>query len=285
VSGASGFIGGSLSSYFTSKNHTIYKLVRSVGGTDLWNLEKEDLEGFDACIHLAGEPLTLARWSEVKKERILESRKRGTLLLANALAKLNRPPKVFLSASAIGFYGDRGDEILDEKSGKGESFLADVCREWESASRSLEERGVRVVRTRFAMVLGPGGGALQKMLPFYRLGLGGRLGSGRQWMSWVARDDLIRAIEFILVNDIRGIVNIASPHPVRQEEFARTLSEMLHRPAIFRAPKWVLRLLLGEAADQMILASARALPRVLESSGFSFQYPYLRDALEKALQK
>ena len=292
MSGASGFIGGSLSSFLREKKHEVFKLVRS-GVRDrfsiLWDpekgiLEKEALAGFDACIHLAGEPLTLTRWNRAKRERILQSRKKGTLLLSNALSKLSHPPKFFLSASAVGFYGDREDEILDEKSSSGKSFLSEVCREWESGSRVLEEKGVRVVRTRFAVVLGPKGGALQKMLLPYRLGLGGRLGTGRQWMSWVAREDLIRAIEFILMKEeIRGIVNISSPHPVRQEEFSKTLARVLHRPAFFSVPAWALRLLLGKTADEMLLMSARVLPRVLESFGFLFQYPYLERALEKAL--
>ncbi len=284
-----------MADYFQSQGHSVVKLVRSKDLQEresdkiFWNPEegkaiKEQFEGFDAVVHLAGEPL-LGRWTKRKKRNILFSRTVGTWFLSQILAQLFQPPQCFISASAIGYYGDRGDEILTEESEAGGGFLASVCCEWEKASRAIEERGVRTVHTRFGMVLGPSGGALQKLASLYRLGLGGKFGTGKQWISWVEREDLIRAIEHCTANaEIEGAVNVVSPHPVRQEEFSNQLSEALHRTAKLHFPAWLLRLFLGEAADEAILASARVEPRKLLNSRFSFRYPYLIDALQKALK-
>lgn len=295
VSGASGFIGRPLVEFLSSQGHTVIKLIRSKDrslfpGSIGWNPEEGraapgDFEGFDAVIHLAGEPLSFGRWTRRKKEKILFSRTLGTHLLSQILAQLLRPPRVFISASAVGYYGDRGEEILTEESGAGRGFLASVCCEWEKASQPLENRGTRGVHARFGMVIGPGGGALQKMLLPYRLGLGGRLGSGKQWISWIDREDLIRAIHFTLEHpSLEGAVNLVSPSPVRQEEFVRTLAKILHRPQLGSLPSWLLRLLLGEMADEMLLPSARVQPAKLIDAGFAFRTPCLADSLLKALQ-
>lgn len=245
---------------------------------------RSDYEGFDAVIHLAGEPLTLNRWTSAKKEKIFTSRVSSTLALSQIFANQLRPPKVFISASGIGYYGDRGDEILAENSGPGSGFLPHLCAEWEKASLEIEGRGIRTVRTRFGVVIGPHGGILQKMILPYKLGLGGKLGSGQQWISWVALEDLILAIHHILLNtSLSGSINLVSPNPVRQEEFSRTLAHLLHRPAFLTTPAWFLKMAFGTTADDLLLASARVMPRKLLSSGFSFLVPELQDALQKAL--
>jgi hypothetical protein len=291
LSGATGFVGSALRSYLTQKGSTVIPLIRGASreGSIGWDpeagrLRKEDFEGFDAVIHLAGEPI-MGRWSADKKERILLSRTMSTLFLSTILAQLYQPPKVFLSASAVGFYGDRGEELLTEKSREGRGFLARVCTEWEKASLPIENRGARTLHTRFGIVIGKGG-ALQKMLLPYKLGLGGRLGSGHQWMSWIALDDLVRAIELALHDEtLEGPVNLVSPHPIRQADFSKTLASLLHRPALLNQPAWFLRLLFGEMADEMLLASARAEPTKLLAADFHFHLPHIRDALKKALQK
>ncbi|MES2274151.1 MAG: TIGR01777 family oxidoreductase [Chlamydiota bacterium] len=293
VSGASGFIGKPLTDYLSLRGHAIVKLVRTpqpgnpdtiFWDPDMGQAPKEQFEGFDAVIHLAGEPLSLGRRTSAKREKIRSSRIVGTHFLAQILSHLSCPPKVFISASAVGFYGDRGEEILTETSRNGHSFLASVCSEWEKASAPLKNRGIRVVHTRFGMVLGPNGGILQKMLVPFKLGLGGSLGSGRQWLSWIAREDLIRALDHILQNSsLEGAVNVVSPHPVCQENFSKILAETLHRPAFGNLPAWFLRLIFGKSADEMLLASTRVKPEKLLLSGFSFHCPFLKDALRKAL--
>lgn len=295
ISGASGFIGTPLVSFLASQGHVIVSLVRSTDrhapNSIVWDPEvgsarSEDFEGFDAAIHLAGEPLTLTRWSAKKREKILQSRTVGTMFLSHLLSTVNRPPRLFLSASAVGYYGNRGEEILTEESQAGNGFLANVCCAWEKASFSIRNRGARVVHTRFGMVLGPNGGALKKMLTPFRLGLGGALGSGKQWVSWVQRDDLIRAIAHILNDEsLEGPINVASPNPVRQEEFAKTLADLLHRPHFFNLPAWVLRLCYGMAADELLLSSTRVKSTKLLAAKFSFNYPDLRSALYRAVQK
>jgi uncharacterized protein (TIGR01777 family) len=292
ISGASGFVGGALFRFLASRGHDPVALGRSKKGENsiIWNPEEGtavlgDFEGFDAVVHLAGEPLTLARWSRSKKEKILYSRTVGTFFLSQLLSQLLQPPKVFVSASAIGFYGDRGEEVLTEESGAGSGFLASVCCEWEKAARSLANRGVRTVQTRFGMVLGPDGGALAKMLLPFKLGLGGRLGPGNQWVSWIDREDLIRAIDFILVQEsMEGPVNLVSPHAVRQKEFAETLAALLHRPAKLPLPAWLLHVLYGESADEMILSSCRAAPGKLMKARFPFLLPNIKDSLQKAIR-
>lgn len=275
ISGASGFIGSALAQFLQGNGHAIFSYSRTP--------DQPHLDPFDVVIHLAGEPLTLGRWSQAKQERILLSRTQGTEQLCRAL--LHSPPKLFLSASAVGYYGNRGEELLTENSPPGTGFLAHVCREWEKASQPLAKKGVRVVHTRFGMVLGPHGGALQKMLLPYKLGLGGKLGSGKQWMSWVARDDLIRAIDLIIANeDLEGPVNVVSPHPVRQEEFSKILAKLLHRPSFLTLPAPLLKGALGLMAEEMLLASARVEPTKLLSFRFPFRHPDLNNALHYALQ-
>jgi len=294
ISGATGFIGKPLADYFLAKGHQVVKLVRSenldaTADAIFWNPDagkaiKGHFERFDAVIHLAGEPV-MGRWTRRKKQKILYSRTVGTWFLAQILAQLFQPPQFFLSASAIGIYGDRGEEILTEESEAGRGFLATVCCEWEKASKAIESRGIRTVRARFGMVLGPHGGALQKMALPYKLGLGGRLGSGKQWISWVAREDLIRAIDHCFLTEmLEGPVNIAAPRSVRQEDFSKTLAELLNRPSAVPLPAWFLRLIFGGMADEVLLSSARVEPVKLLESGFSFHYPLLIDALRKALK-
>lgn len=241
---------------------------------------KELFEGFDAVIHLAGENIATHRWTKSQMRKILFSRTIGTFLLSHVLSQLYQPPKVFLSPSAVGYYGNRGDEELDDESPPGSSFLAKVCCEWERAAEAINKRGARVVHPRMGMVLGQGGGALQKLLLPYRLGLGGKLGSGRQWISWVALEDVLRAYEFALTDEkVEGSFNLVSPHPVLQEEFSHDLAHILHRPDFFHQPASLLRLLFGQMADELLLSSAKVLPVKLQKLGFSFRYPALDMAL------
>ncbi len=293
VSGASGFIGKPLVSFLSSLGHNVVSLHRSLdiisSASIYWDPEKrsaraEDFEGFDAVIHLAGEPLTLSRWSLQKREKILQSRVGGTMFLSHLMAEAVRPPKLFISASAIGYYGSRGDEILTEESASGNGFLAYVCSSWEKASFAIQNRGARVVHARFGMVLDRSGGALQSMLLPFRLGVGGPLGSGEQWISWIHRIDLIRAIVRILDDEfLEGAVNLVAPHPVRQKEFASILAQLMHRPHFFRLPAWFLRLCFGVSADELLLSSTRVRCAKLLESKFSFNYPDLRGALHEAL--
>lgn len=290
LSGASGFVGSALFTHLQSKQYQVVRLVRepNLPNSICWDPEKgrlvkEAFEGFDAVVHLAGENIS-SRWNQEKKKAILFSRTVGTFLLSTVLAQLYHPPKVFISASAVGFYGDRGDEILTEKSGAGRGFLANVCCEWEKATHPIAERGSRCVQTRFGMVIGPGG-ALKKMMLPYRLGLGGPIGSGEQWISWVDRSDLVRAIDFCLTSDLEGPINVVSPNCIRQKEFSRVLGSALHRPAILRQPAWMLRLLFGQMADEVLLASQRVEPAQLIRADFSFHTPQLDVALQKAIEE
>jgi hypothetical protein len=246
--------------------------------------ETERLEGLEAAIHLSGANVAAHRWTSAYKREIWASRMDSTRALATALAGLRQPPRVLLAASATGVYGDRRDEILDERAGPGKGFLAELCREWEAAARPAAQAGIRVVNLRFGVVLGPGDGALGKMLPLFRLGLGGRLGSGRQWMSWVGLPDAVAAIPFALdAAALAGPVNVTSPEPVTNAEFTRALAKAVHRPAILPAPAFALRLALGEMADEALLASARAVPAKLIAAGFRFANPSIDAALAAAL--
>ena len=291
ISGASGFVGAPLCSYFSSQGHEIVRLVRAKPQSPdeiQWDpvagkAVKEVFEGFNAVIHLEGEPLTLSRWGSEKKKKILFSRTVSTWLLSHILSSLHDPPQVFISASAFGFYGDRGEEQLDEESPAGTGFLANVCCEWEKAGLSLQNRGTRTVKTRFGLVIGPKGGIVQKMRLPYSLGLGPILGSGNQWISWIALKDLIRAMDHVLHSDLEGAVNFVSPHPVRQRDFSQTFARLLSRPTFLKIPASILHLALGQAADDLLLASARVNPKKLIDSGFTFKYPDLSDALKKAL--
>jgi uncharacterized protein len=247
-------------------------------------LAPDSVSGFDAVVHLAGESI-VGRWSNSKKAAIRDSRVRGANLLATALAEASRRPRVFVSASAIGFYGDRGEEILREGSSSGVGFLPEVCREWEAASKPAADAGIRVAHARFGVVLSTAGGALAKMLLPFRLGVGGDMGNGRQWWSWIALDDVIGAVAHILKTDsLQGAVNMVSPNPVTNAEFTKTLAAVLSRPAIFPMPASIARLAFGQMADELLLSSQRVEPAKLLASGFTFRQPNLRGALEALLK-
>jgi len=294
ITGATGFIGSSLIRNLLDSGHAIHILGRrrpaslpeSVGFSN-WKSTNEEpppesLSGADAVIHLAGEPVA-QRWTPEVKKRIRASRVEGTRQLVNALSTQSRRPAVLVSGSAIGFYGSRGDEVLTEDSDAGDDFLARVTNAWENAAELAEALGIRVVLLRTGLVLGKGGGALAKMLPPFRFGLGGRLGSGKQWMSWIHIDDLIRLILFSIGNAaVRGPVNGTGPQPVTNAQFTKELAAVLHRPAVLPVPRFALKLALGEMANA-VLGSQRVIPRVAQSAGFEFQYPQLRGALERLL--
>ncbi len=242
------------------------------------------LEGCDAAIHLSGANVSGQRWTGEYRRAIAASRVDSTRALAEALARLKHPPRTLLVASATGIYGDRGDEVLTEASAPGKGFLADVCRGWEAAARPAEEAGIRVVHLRFGVVLSRGSGALGKMEPLFRMGLGGRLGSGRQWMSWIGLDDVVAAVQFLLASTgIAGAVNLTAPNPVTNAEFTRAMGRQLHRPAVLPAPAFALRMAFGQMADEALLASARVLPERLMKAGFEFAQPTIEAALAAAL--
>jgi hypothetical protein len=242
------------------------------------------VEGMAAAIHLGGANVAAHRWTKAYKRKMAESRVQSTYILASALARLRRPPQVLLVASAIGFYGDRGDELLDDTSPAGSGFLAELCQQWEAAAQPAVEAGIRVIHLRFGVVLGPGAGALAGIAPLFKIGLGGRLGSGRQWMSWVSLTDAIAAIAFALrTPSIQGPINLTSPNPVTNSQFTLTLARALHRRAILPVPAFILRLALGEMADEALLSSARAFPSKLTTAGFQFKYPAIGHALAAAL--
>ena len=288
---ASGLLGTAITQALEGKGVLVARLVR--GGTPSsaahirWEPDKplDLIPGFDAVIHLAGESV-VGRWTAAKKARIRDSRVLGTRTLAEAAARLERKPRVFLAASAIGYYGDRGDEVLREESVSGTEFLAEVCREWEAAADPAVQAGIRVVHLRIGVVLSRQGGALDKMLPPFRLGLGGRLGNGQQWWSWIHVDDLVGAVQHILGDEaLRGPVNFVAPNPVRNAEFTAALGKVLSRPAIFPVPAFALRLALGGMADGALLASQRVEPARLLASGYAFRFPELPAALENILGK
>lgn len=293
VTGASGLIGSSLVPALTAAGHRVTRLVRSAPAADeiRWNpaageLDPDRLEGMDGVVHLAGENIAGGWWTTERKRRILESRVQGTRLLAGVLAGLQSPPRVLVSASAVGYYGDRGDRILTEESPPGEGFLADVAEVWESATEPARLVGIRVVNLRLGIALTPAGGALAQMLRPFRLGLGGPLGNGRQWMSWIALDDAIGALLHALATEtLVGPVNAVAPEPVTNADFTRTLGRVLHRPTVFRVPAPVLRLALGEMADALLLSSTRVLPHRLQGSGYRFRHPSLEGALRHVLAR
>ena len=294
LSGASGMLGGALRAAFAERRFSTRQLVRRPArapGEVEWNPaaavaipDPEPLEGVAAAIHLSGASLAAHRWDAAYKQEMADSRVRSTHALAELLARLRRPPQALLMASATGIYGDRGDEILDESSAAGSGFLADLCRAWEAAAQPDVEAGIRVVHLRFGVVLGGGAGALGRMAPMFRLGLGGRLGAGRQWMSWIGLQDAVSAILFLLENPaIAGAVNMAAPNPVTNAEFTRALGRLLHRPTILPVPAFALRLALGEMAREALLASVRVRPAKLIGAGFRFAQPTVEEALAAAL--
>ena len=291
VTGSSGFIGSALLSFLQSQGHEAVRLVRSTpkSGELFWDpaasrIDTAGVESFDGMIHLAGDPIAEGRWTPEKKTRMRESRVQGTTLLAETIAHLKHPPKVLVCASAIGYYGDRGDELLREESPAGTGFLPEIGQVWESSAEPAARAGIRVVHLRIGVVLSPAGGALKKMLPPFRLGIGGPLGSGKQFMSWIALDDIVGAMHHALITEgLRGPVNGVAPHPVTNAEFTKILGRMLHRPALFPVPPFALRLMFGELADEVLLASMRVEPAQLLKTGYRFQYPDLEEALRHLL--
>ena len=275
VTGASGFIGRHLMKSLAQAGHSPRALSRHAPAA-------ESLREADAIIHLAGEPLA-QRWTAAAKQRIRESRVAGTRSLVEALAKLPRRPDVLICASAIGYYGSRGDEVLTEASAPGSGFLPEVCVAWEREAQAAEAFGMRVVRVRTGLVLDARGGALVRMLPPFRMGLGGRLGSGRQWMSWIHLEDLAALFRFAVESQVRGPLNAVAPNPVTNSEFTRELARTLRRPAVFPVPEFALRFLFGEMAD-VLLASQRVAPGAAEAAGFRFHFPQLATALEGLLR-
>lgn len=292
ISGASGFIGSHVADHATQNGYDVARMVRSKDavkeGDVYWRpseneIDRNALEGRDAVVHLAGESL-IGRWTAEKKARIRDSRVEGTKLLCRTLAECKQPPRVLISASAVGIYGDRGDELLDESSAPGNDFLAQVGQEWEAATQPAKDAGIRVVLLRIGMVLGPDGGALGQMLLPFRLGIGGRLGSGRHYMSWIAIQDLARIIIFCIENEqIDGPVNAVSPNPVRNFEFTKTLGRVMSRPTVLPVPAFALRLIFGQLADALLLASQRVTPAKLQDLEFSFEYIDLENALRSML--
>lgn len=295
VTGSTGLVGSALVPFLTTGGHQVTRLVRSTprSGADevQWDpargsVATPGLEGADAVVHLAGENIASGRWTDEKKARIRDSRVRGTRVLCEALAELAEPPQVLVSASAIGYYGDRGDRVLREDSPPGDDFLAEVCRGWEDATQPARQRGIRVVNLRLGMVLSPAGGALGKMLMPFKLGLGGIIGSGEQYMSWIALDDVIGAIHHALITEgLQGPVNAVAPQPVTNREFTRTLGRVLGRPTLLPLPAFVARTVFGEMADALLLASTRADAARLRETDYAFRFAELESALRHLLGK
>ncbi len=290
VSGASGLIGQALAASLIEQGHNVFVLSRKEGDVPYWNIEQrlvflgEDQQ-IDVIIHLAGENVAQGRWTKKKKERIQQSRVEGTRLLAEFFAGATYKPRLMISASAVGFYGERGKERLDEQSEKGTGFLADVSDAWEKAAQPARAAGIRVVHARFGMVLSPEGGGLATMLPPFTMGLGGCLGNGRQYMSWISIHDLVLAILHIIQQEkLDGAINLVAPHPVTNRQFTQALGQVLHRPTFLPVPKFFLSLFLGEMAKELLFASARVYPRRLEESGYNFIQPDLDTALQALLR-
>jgi uncharacterized protein len=298
LSGASGMLGQALARTLTAEGYGLIRLTRdrksrTEPGTLLWNpdsgawdaRELEELRP-SAAIHLSGANVAARRWTKAYKQEIVESRVKTTRVLAEGLAKLPNPPKVLVTASATGIYGDRGDEILSDDSPAGQGFFPELCTAWEAATRPASEAGIRVVHLRFGAVIGPDGGMIAKLLPVFRLGLGGPLGNGRQWVNWVSETDAANAAIFAVEHDsLSGPLNVVAPHPVTNAEFTRTFAHAVHRPAILPAPAFALRAVFGQMADEALLASTRAIPKRLPESGFRFTYPTLAEALDVAVER
>ena len=293
VSGSTGLIGTALVPALQERGHRVVRLVRSGGGGQdavRWDpsagtIEAERLEGIDAVVHLAGESIAEGRWTAQKKARIMESRKQGTGLLAGAIAGLGTPPRVMVSTSAIGYYGNRGNELLRETSEPGELFLSKVCAEWERAADPAREAGIRVVHPRIGIVLTLKGGALRQTLPIFKLGLGGKIGSGRQYWAWVSLDDVVGAMIFALENDsLEGPVNVVAPDPPTNAEFTKVLGRVLNRPTIFPLPAPAARLMLGQVADELLLPSARVEPAKLKEAGYDYRNPELEGTFRHLLK-
>lgn len=291
LSGSTGLIGSALLPYLKAEGHEIACLVRSDTedsvrwDPDKGQIERSRLDGTDAVVHLAGENIATGRWTAAKKARIRNSRVEGTRLIAESLAQMANPPRVMVSASAVGYYGDRGDEVLREESAPGGRFLSDVCRQWESATDPAIRKGIRVIQFRTGIVLSRKGGALAKMLLPFKMGVGGKIGSGRQYMSWITLDDLCAAVLHCIQTDaLHGPVNAVSPSPVTNMEFTKILGRVLSRPSIFPMPAFAVRIALGRMADELLLASTRVEPAKLISTRFKFRHEKLENALKEILQ-
>src|SRR5436190_3348427 len=295
ITGASGLIGQALQKSLDEKGDEILGASRKEpkSTNDIqWDPDTgfadEDLarlEGLDVVIHLAGENIAGLRWTDEKKKAIRDSRVHGTRTLIEAFARLEKKPNVFISASAIGFYGDRGDDEMTETSSAGDTFLSEVSKEWESESRRAEDMGIRTVLLRNGIVLSKDGGALATMMTPFKFGVGGVIGSGKQWMSWVSLDDVVAAINFAIENEkMRGAVNVVSPNPVTNEEFTKTLGEVLYRPTFLPLPEFAVNLVFGEMGDALLIDSTRVAPKRLLDAGFEFEFPELKTALEHAVK-
>jgi uncharacterized protein len=294
LSGASGMLGSALNNALRQRGEQVLRLVRRAPASSdelRWDPvtglppDAGRLEDLGAALHLSGANLASRRWTNAYKREMVESRVTTTRVLAEALARLRTPPPVLIAASAVGYYGDGGDEILDEDAAVGVGFLPELCTAWEAATRPAENAGIRVVHLRFAVVLGPEGGALAKLTPLFRLGLGGPLGNGKQWMSWVSEADAVSAALFAVDNhNLAGAVNVAAPNPVTNRAFTRELGHAVHRPAVIPVPAFALRLAFGEMADAALLASTRAAPKRLLEAGFRFKHPALAQAFGAAFE-
>lgn len=293
ISGSHGLIGSAAIPFFHSQGYRVVRLVRSTSASGAdeigWDpaagiLDRAHLEGLDAVVHLAGESLAGGRWTPEKKARIRQSRVQGTRLLCEALADLARPPQTLICASAVGYYGSRGEEVVDETSSPGRGFLAEVCREWEAATEPAVQRGIRVINLRFGMVLSPAGGSLAVMLPAFQKGMGAVLGKGQQWMSWIALEDAVGVLHHsLLTASLRGPVNVVTPHPVTNREFTHTLGRVLGRPTLLTLPAFAARLIFGEMAEELLLASVRVQPVRLQETHYPFRFPHLEEALQHLL--
>ena len=291
ITGASGLIGSTLVEYFVNEGHSVFSLQRNKNTTSpFWNFDRltdqKNTLAFDAVIHLAGENIASGRWTKRKKSLILESRIKGTRELAEYLCKLEQKPDLFICASAIGYYGDRGESILDESSPNGTNFVAEVCREWENASKIAESESMRVVNMRIGMVLSGKGGTLSTMLPSFKLGIAGIVGDGKQYVSWVDMRDITAMIQYI-INDtsISGPVNFVSPNAVTNYEFTKTLGKILNKPTIMKMPAFAARAVFGQMGNELVLSSTRVVPKLLTECGYSFTAPDLEDSLRYCLQE
>lgn len=292
ITGSTGLVGQALTDRLSQQGHEPIRMVRAAAadeGQIAWDIhsgvkDARALDRVDAVVHLAGENIASGRWTKAKKARILDSRVQGTVRLAETLAGLNHPPQTLVCASAIGYYGDRGDERLTEESGPGANFLADVCQRWEQAAVAAVNAGIRVVHLRFGVILSARGGALTRMLTPFKLGLGGRIGNGRQWMSWITLDDAVDVVcRALTTAELKGPVNVVSPRAVTNQMFTKILGRVLSRPTMFPLPAPIARLMLGQMADELLLASARVVPAKLEAAGYEFHHAELEAALRDLL--
>lgn len=292
IAGASGFLGGAFARHLSNAGHTVRRIGRlSSRGVDFqWDLDAgrldpAALDGADAVINFAGATIA-QRWTREHKQAILTSRVRSTEVLAKRMVAVRSPPRVFVSTSAVGFYGSRGDEVIDESSGPGRGFLADVVQRWEQAATPASDAGVRVVHPRLGLVMHPDGGVLAKLIPVYNLGGGGKIGKGTQWMSWIGLHDMMRALDFVMQTEsIRGPVNVSAPNPLTNAQFSHTLGEVLHRPALATVPEFAIKLMFGEMGEETLLSGQRVVPKCLSDNGFRFDYPELAGALVHELGK